>query len=42
MCFDTILSRGLNLNSKDAVALSIAERKIDEFVEGIFLNVKSD
>lgn len=39
---DTILSRGLNLNSKDAVALLITERKIDEFVEGIFSNVKSE
>jgi len=39
---DTILAKGLNLTGKDALALSITERKIDEFVEGIFSKSNSE
>lgn len=45
MIFDgleTILAKGLNLTKKDALALSITETKIDEFVKGIFSKSNSE
>jgi len=39
---DTALAKGLNIDMGDQLALSIAERKIDEFVKGIFKNENSD
>ncbi len=39
---DTALAKGLNVDMRDQLALSIAERKIDEFVKTIFITKYSD
>lgn len=39
---DTALAKGLNIDMRDQLALSIAERKIDEFVKTIFVTEDSN